>query len=100
MMREPRRPPPDPPPRCAAPLGALGRRARSSWRRRAMKTPPPAVDPDEIGAYFETFFSNADEGGFVSLRTFEHEPGKPPVEIRGVQINGEGLGPVIAQATG
>ena len=34
------------------------------------------------------------------LRTFEHQRGAKPVEIRAVQINGEGLEPVVAQATG
>ena len=58
------------------------------------------ADREEIGRYYSTLFMRADAGGYVSLRSFEHDPDRPPVEIRAVQINGEGLAPVIAQATG
>lgn len=61
---------------------------------------PLAADRGEIGRFVAALFRYADEGGFISLRIFEQERGKPPVEIRAVQINGEGLAPVIAQATG
>jgi P4 family phage/plasmid primase-like protien len=58
------------------------------------------ADRDELARFVGALFRHADEGGFVSLRTFEHEPGVPPVEVRAVAVNGEGLGPVIAQAAG
>ena len=59
-----------------------------------------AADRDEIGRFYTALFRHADTGGYVSLRTFEHDDGKPPVEIRAVQINGEGLGPVIGAGDG
>lgn len=59
---------------------------------------PLAADRDEIGRFVETVFRHAEPGGFVSLRTFEHDGGT--VEIRPVEINGHGLSPVIGQATG
>jgi hypothetical protein len=59
---------------------------------------PLAADHEEIGRFVTTIFPHAD--GYVHLRTFEHERGKPPVEIKAVRINGEGLEPIIAQATG
>ena len=59
-----------------------------------------AADRDEISRFYTALFRNADIGGYVSLRTFEHDDGKPPVEIRAVQYNGDGLGPIIGQATG
>lgn len=58
------------------------------------------ADRGRLGQFVNALFLHADEGGFVSLRSFEHERGKPPVEIRAVQLNGQGLAPVIAQATG
>jgi Primase C terminal 2 (PriCT-2) len=58
-----------------------------------------AADGAEIDRFIHSVFCHADLGGFVSLRSFEHERGKPPVEIRAQEINGEGL-PVIAKATG
>ena len=65
-----------------------------------MRAPPLAADRAEISRFYSAMYLRADPGGFVSLRTFEHEPGRPAVEIRAVEINGEGLDPVIAQATG
>jgi hypothetical protein len=59
-----------------------------------------AADRAEIARFVTTIFPHADEGSYVNLRTFEHERDRPPVEIRAVRINGEGLEPVIAQATG
>jgi hypothetical protein len=59
-----------------------------------------SADRNEIGGFVRTLFRHADEGSFVSLRSFLHDRSKPPLEIRAVQINGEGLEPVIAQATG
>jgi hypothetical protein len=61
---------------------------------------PLAADRDEIGRFYETLYRHADAGGYVSLRTFEHDDERPPVELRSVLINGEGFGPVIAEATG
>jgi hypothetical protein len=61
---------------------------------------PLAADRAIITQFVDALFRHADEGGFISLRTFPHERGKPAVEIRAVQINGEGLAPVVAQATG
>lgn len=58
------------------------------------------ADRTQLERFVSALFTHADEGGFVSMRSFEHERGKPPVEIRAVQINGQGLAPVIAQATG
>ena len=59
-----------------------------------------AADRAEIGRFVHALFCHADADGYVSLRTFEHQPGAKPVEIRAVQLNGEGLEPVVAQATG
>ena len=59
-----------------------------------------SADRAEIDHFINAVFCHADLGGFVSLRSFEHERGKPPVEIRAQEINGEGLAPVIAKATG
>ena len=61
---------------------------------------PLAADREEISRFYVALFRNADMGGYVSLRTFEHDNSKLPVEIRPVQYNGEGLGPVVGQATG
>ncbi len=63
-------------------------------------TAPLAADREMIGQFYGAIYHHADAGGYVSLRTFEHEPGTPPVENRAVQINGDGLAPLIAQATG
>jgi hypothetical protein len=63
-----------------------------------MSTPPLAADRAEISRFVQALFVHADEGGFVSLRTFEHERGKPPVEIWAVRLNGEGLAPLVGQA--
>ena len=51
------------------------------------------ADREEIARFYSTLFRTADPGGYVSLRTFEHDDAMPPVEIRAVQINGEGLAP-------
>jgi hypothetical protein len=59
-----------------------------------------AADHQQIAEFVEALFAHADDGTFVSLRTFEEEDGKPPVENRGVQINGAGLTPVVQQAVG
>ena len=59
-----------------------------------------SADRAEIGRFVRALFCHADADGYVSLRTFEHQRGAKPVEIRAVQINGEGLEPVVAQATG
>ena len=58
------------------------------------------ADRTEIGRFVHALFCHADADGYVSLRTFEHQRGAPPVEIRAVQINGAGLDAVVAQATG
>ena len=59
-----------------------------------------SADRAEIGRFVHALFVHADADGYVSLRTFEHQPGAKPFEIRAVQINGDGLEPVVAQATG
>jgi predicted P-loop ATPase len=58
------------------------------------------ADREQLGRFVHALFRHAEEGGFVSLRSFEHERGKAPVDVRAVQINGEGLGAVVARATG
>ena len=59
-----------------------------------------SADRAEIGRFINAVFCHADLGGYIALRSFEHERGKPPVEIRAQEINGEGLAAVIAKATG
>ena len=59
-----------------------------------------SADRAELGRFVRALFCNVDADGYVSLRTFEHQRGAKPVEIRAVQINGEGLEPIVAQATG
>ena len=61
-----------------------------------------AVDADraEIGLFVNAMFVHADEGTFVSLRTFSHNAGDPPVDIRGVEINCAGLAPLAQIAFG
>ena len=80
--------------------------SRPTGRRRRLYRPGRSsmnalsADRAEIDRFINAVFCHADLGGFVSLRSFEHERGKPPVEIRAQEINGEGLAPVIAKATG
>jgi hypothetical protein len=52
----------------------------------------------DIAAFVGALFQHADEGTYVSLRTFEQSGRGPARSIRGVQINGEGLKPVISEA--
>ena len=61
-----------------------------------------AVDADraEIGLFVNAMFVHADEGTLVSLRTFSHNAGDPPVDIRGVEINCAGLAPLAQIAFG
>ena len=61
-----------------------------------------ALDADraEIERFVNAMFMHADEGTFASLRTFTHNAGDPPVDIRGVEINGVGLEPLVQIAFG
>ena len=59
-----------------------------------------SADRAEIGRFVEALFRHAELAGYVSLRTFEHRHGAPPVDIRAVELNGEGLGELVAKATG
>ena len=58
------------------------------------------ADRSEIGKFVNALFLRADAVGYVSLRVFAHQRDVPPIELRPVELNGEGLGPIIAQATG
>jgi hypothetical protein len=58
-------------------------------------------EPDRttIAAFVHALFSYADEGSFISLRGFDQfRDGAAPPYIRGVQINGHGLDPVVDAA--
>lgn len=57
-----------------------------------------AADRAEISGFLSAIFRHAD--GYISHRTFEHEPGRPAVEIRAEEINGTELKPSIALAIG
>ena len=63
-----------------------------------MRTAPREPDQTDIAAFVSALFQHADEGTYVSLRTFEQTGRGPARFIRGVQINGEGLKPVISEA--
>ena len=65
-----------------------------------MSPEPVAPDRDMIEQFVNAMFPHADEGTFASLRTFTHNAGDKPVEIRGVEINGAGLAPLIQMAFG
>ena len=59
-----------------------------------------SADRAEIGRFVHALFVHADEGTFASLRTFTHNAGDPPVDVRGVEINGGGLAPLVQIAFG
>jgi uncharacterized protein DUF3987 len=46
------------------------------------------VDPIQLGQFVDVMFRYADEGTFASLRTFYELKEAPPIDICGVQING------------
>ena len=57
------------------------------------------TDPEQIRTFTDALFRYASEGTFVSLRAFDdREKGKPPFALEAVQINGNGLVPVIDNA--
>ena len=58
------------------------------------------ADRAEIERFVNAMFMHADEGTFASLRTFTHNAGDPPVDVRGVEINGAGLEPLVQIAFG
>jgi hypothetical protein len=60
---------------------------------------PREPDRAAIAAFIEALFTYADDGTFLSLRAFcQSDHGQTPPLIRGVQIDGEGLGPLIDSA--
>jgi hypothetical protein len=63
-----------------------------------MTTAKREPNQDDIAAFVGALFQHADEGTYVSLRTFEQSGRGPARYIRGVQINGEGLERVISEA--
>src|SRR5262245_19404642 len=61
---------------------------------------PVDADRGEIARFVNAMFMHADDGTYVSLRTFTHNAGDPPVDVRGVEINGAGLAPLVQIAFG
>jgi hypothetical protein len=55
-------------------------------------------DAQEIASFVRAMFSYADEGSFVSLRSFWQLQEGPPPDIRGSKINGAGLDSIIEDA--
>ena len=61
--------------------------------------PPLEPDVDDITDFVEALFAHADEGTFVSLRSFlQSDRGVPPPYIRGVKLNGAGHDALIDEA--
>jgi hypothetical protein len=44
------------------------------------------VNRDELQRFFTPLFRDADENSIVSLRTFPHDRGKPPLSIEGIKV--------------
>lgn len=55
------------------------------------------ADREELARFIDIGFRYADEGGFVLMRSFEHETDRP-ILFRTVKLNGSGLGVLAAAA--
>lgn len=53
------------------------------------------ADRSELAAFARAVLVYADDGTYVSLRTFGHNAGDPPIDVRAVQLNGDRLAELI-----